>query len=168
MARYKRRIQLIKPSLQLRLTLVFVALGAIGLVLQLLFFTARLAELAVFLPQDGEMFATEVDRILLEGLLVSALVFLPLTFAVGVLTTFRIAGPLYRFEMHLKQLLRGERPGPIRLRKGDQLVDFCELLNRTVASLLATSGTEVGPEPAAEEAEIREAPKAPEERRQVA
>lgn len=135
MSKHKRRIQLIKPTLQLRLTLVFVALGAIGLVLQLLFFTSRLAELAAYLPQDGEMFATEVDGILLEGLLVSALVFLPLTFAVGILTTFRIAGPIYRFEMTLKQILKGERPGPIRLRKGDQLLDFCELLNRTLATL---------------------------------
>lgn len=136
MSKHKRRIQLIKPTLQLRLTLVFVGLGAIGLVLQLLFFTARLAELAAFLPQDGEMFATEVDGILLEGLLVSAIVFLPLTFAVGILTTFRIAGPIYRFEMHLNALRRGERPGPIRLRDRDQLQDFCELLNETIATLL--------------------------------
>lgn len=135
MSKHKRRIQLIKPTLQLRLTMVFVALGAIGLVLQLLYFTARLAEVAAYLPQDGELFATEVDTILLQGLLVSAVVFLPLTFAVGILTTFRIAGPIYRFEMHLNALRRGERPAPIRLRDGDQLTDFCELLNATVASL---------------------------------
>lgn len=147
MSKHKRRIQLIKPSLQLRLTMVFVALGAIGLVLQLLFFTARLAELAAYLPQDGEMFAMEVDSILLEGLLVSALVFLPLTFAVGILTTFRIAGPLYRFEMHLNALRRGERPGPIRLREKDQLKDFCELLNETVASLIEQRDGEADEQP---------------------
>src|SRR5689334_24774257 len=33
----------------------------------------------------------------------------PLTFCVGVVVTFRFAGPIYRFEKYLESLVRGEQ-----------------------------------------------------------
>ena len=63
------------------------------------------------------------------------LIFLPLTYAVGILTTFRIAGPLYRFETFLNQVLAGEKPERFRLRKGDELQDFADLLNAVTEPL---------------------------------
>ena len=67
--------------------------------------------------------------------LTSAALFLPLVFAVGVLTTFRFAGPVYRFEQFLKNVIAGKAPADCRLRKGDHLQDFCQLLNQATAPL---------------------------------
>ena len=155
MTKSQRRIKLIKPRLQIRLTLIFVGLGALALVLQFLLLLARLSEFTVYLPEDGTLLFDRLDGLLTGVLLTSALLFLPLIFAVGILTTFRIAGPVYRFENHLRQIARGERPGRCRLREGDELQDLCELLNRAVEALetgranLPAEG-EAAAEPAAE------------------
>ena len=61
--------------------------------------------------------------------------FLPLTFLVGVLTTFRIAGPVYRFEQFLAAVRRGERPSDFHLRKGDELTDLAALINEATGPL---------------------------------
>jgi hypothetical protein len=74
---------------------------------------------------------------------------------VGVLTTFRVAGPLYRIEMFLKQVARGEKPADCRLRKGDELVEFCEVVNLATAPLRRTEtegGTNVNADPGLHEA----------------
>jgi hypothetical protein len=55
-----------------------------------------------------------------------------LIFLIGVLTTFRIAGPLSRLETHLRSIVQGEEPGPLRLRGGDELQGVAELLNRAL------------------------------------
>jgi hypothetical protein len=62
-------------------------------------------------------------------LLISLGVLLPLSFFVGVLVTFRVAGPLYRFERHLETIAAGQDPGVCRIRKGDELHDFCTTFN---------------------------------------
>lgn len=141
MIQSQRRIKLIKPRLQVRLTLTFVGLGALALVLQFLLLLARLSEFAVYSPEDGNVFFDRLDTMLLGVLATSALLVVPLIFAVGILTTFRIAGPVYRFEKHLRALARGERPGACRLRKGDELQEMCELLNRAVEALESQRAT---------------------------
>lgn len=135
MTKSKRRIKLIKPGLQIRLTMTFVGLAALALILQFLLLMARLSEFSVFLPEDGAILFDRLDSLLLDVLLTSALLFLPLIFAVGILATFRIAGPVYRFERFLEQLVRGEGSGPCRLRKGDHLQELCDLLNRAIETL---------------------------------
>jgi signal peptidase II len=70
-----------------------------------------------------------------EILLVSFGMLLPLTIAVGILVTFRIAGPIYRFESYIKSVLRGEEVGPCRIRMGDEFQELCELLNQVTAAL---------------------------------
>ena len=64
-------------------------------------------------------------------------VVMPLSFAVGVLITFRVAGPVYRLERFLSEVLRGEKPADCRLRKGDELHELCALMNRATAGLRA-------------------------------
>jgi hypothetical protein len=54
---------------------------------------------------------------------------LPLTIAVGVLATFRIVGPIYRFETYLRGVLRGDQLGPCKIRKGDAFGEMCTLIN---------------------------------------
>jgi len=135
MAKYKRRIKLIKPSLQLKLTFVFVGLSAMALLLQFVLLANSLSQLALLLPNDGMLLVDKMAPMLFGALATSFVVFLPIVFAVGVLTTFRIAGPLYRFEMFMNQVIRGEKPGDCRIRKGDQLQDFCVVLNEVTRPL---------------------------------
>lgn len=144
MAQYKRRKKLIKPRLQLKLTLVFVGLSALSLLLQFILFSSRLTNVALELPNDSGFLLQKSSGLLLETVLISFLLFLPLTFVVGVLTTFRIAGPIYRFELFLDAVRRGENPRDFRLRKGDELQEFAELLN-TVTQPLRGSTSEESP-----------------------
>ena len=140
MADYKRRKKLIKPRLQLRLTAVFVGLSGLSLLLQYVLFQNRLHGAAIQLPNDGAVLLSMTNGLLAEVLLTSFLVFLPLTFLVGVMTTFRIAGPLYRFEVFLERLRRGERPEDFRLRKNDQLHEFADLLQAATAPMRTAEG----------------------------
>ena len=95
------------------------------------------------LPQDGLLLLDQLGELMLAILLGSFLVLLPVIGLVGILATRRWAGPLYRFERFLEQLVEGARPGDIRLRDGDELTRFADLLNRATAPLRA-DGTDSG------------------------
>jgi len=135
--KYKRRKKLIDPGLQLRLTGAFVAMSALSLLLQFLLFAQYLSDAAAALPHDGPVLASGINGLLGKTLLVSFAVLLPVTLAVGILVTFRVAGPLYRFTQFLGSVSRGEHPGECRIRKGDELHEFCALLNRVTEPLRA-------------------------------
>jgi len=126
---HKRRVKLIQPKLQLRLTAIFGGVALTSLLLQFLLFMQMFSELAVRLPNDALIVLSEMRGELLGVLGFSVLVLLPLTFSVGVLVTFRIAGPVYRLERYLEQVARGERPRDCKLRKGDELQNLCDLVN---------------------------------------
>jgi signal peptidase II len=135
MTRHKRRIKLIQPRLQLKLIFVFLGMAASSMLLQFILFTSNVTEVATALPADGLILVEELPALLYRTLVVSFLLFLPLMFFVGVLVTFRIAGPLYRFEVYLKQVIRGEKPEDCRLRQGDELQNLCQLINEATAPL---------------------------------
>ena len=137
--RHKRRIKLILPRLQLRLTLTFLGFAALGFLVQFLLVLAGLPGLAAKLPNDSQPMLEGMQALLLRSFVISLLVFGPILFWVGVLSTFRLAGPIYRFRVFLGQVMRGEHPGECRIRKKDQLQDFCTLLNEVTAPLRAQS-----------------------------
>lgn len=140
---FRRRQKLIKPRIQLQLTLFFVGLAALSLLLEFVLFTNTLTSAALTLPNDGPLLLEQASTLLLTNLVVAFLVFLPLTFTVGVLATFRFAGPLYRFEVFLRQIKRGERPRDFCLRKGDELQEMAALLN-DVTRPIRTAPQEAG------------------------
>jgi hypothetical protein len=137
MRKSRRRTTLIQPRLQIRLIAAFLGMSTFALVLQFILFVSRLSDLAADLPQDGPLVLERVPDHVLWTACVSFGVLLPLTFIVGVLVTFRIAGPVYRFERFLKEIIRGEKPADCRLRKGDELQELCRLLNEATAELRA-------------------------------
>ena len=133
---YKRRfLRLVQPRLQIRLMLAFGGVAATGLLLQYLLFVLVLSRAAEGLPQDGLLLLDQLGEVLLTILVGSFLVLLPVVGLVGILATHRWAGPLYRFQRFLEELAEGGRPGDIRLRDGDELSGFAELLNRVTAPL---------------------------------
>ncbi len=131
----RRHVRLIKPRLQLKLIGIFVGLSGLGFLLQSLHVGLRLSELAATVPEGGTYLMAVMPELPLEILLVSFGMLLPLTIAVGILVTFRIAGPVYRFEKYLQQVIRGEEVGPCRIRKGDEFQELCELINQATAPL---------------------------------
>lgn len=136
MAKFKRRKKLIKPRLQLQLSMTFVGLAALGLMMQSLLFMERLSELSFTLPNDGSILMSVMGETMTRIYLMSALVFLPLTLVVGVLLTFKLAGPAFRMERYLRDIRAGKYTGPCRIRKGDKLEELCDELNATIAYLV--------------------------------
>ena len=73
---------------------------------------------------------------------------LPITATVGILATFRIAGPLNRIEAFLTEVRDGSKPADCIIREGDELRELCDLVNEVTAGL-----REPGVDPAASERE---------------
>lgn len=135
MKKYRRKRKLPKPRLQMRLIGWFVAVSLIGLLLEALLLASSLTELTSRLPSGGAAIHDELTSMLAGTMVASVLIVCPLTVLVGVLATFRLAGPIHRFEQHLSALARGEDPGPCRLRRGDELQELCVRLNDAVEAL---------------------------------
>lgn len=133
--RYKRRNKLIRPRLQLKLVTVFAGIAVLALLLQCLLFYRTMTAMAVHLPHDGLIVMSEVNDQLGHILFLSLGLLLPATFWIGILVTFRIAGPVYRLENYLQQVARGERPEDCRLRKGDELAELCVAVNQATRPL---------------------------------
>jgi len=131
MGRNQRKKNLILPGLQLKITLVFLTMSMAMAVL--------MGYLMVVTVGDQTAGEFEILPVILPSILksfvITLVVMIPTTIAVGVLSTFMVAGPLYRFEMFLNSVIKGENPPDCRLREGDELKDFCKLLNRATAPL---------------------------------
>ena len=127
--RHLRWNKLIKPRLQLRIVVAFAAISLISILMQLLLMQSRIAELAATLPSGGDYVVDALPGTMGGILISSTLLVLPLVTSVGILMTFRVAGPIYRFETYLKQVARGESVGPCRIRKDDDLQELCEAIN---------------------------------------
>lgn len=144
----RRRVKLILPRLQLTLVGWFLAVSVVGLLLQSALLGAFLTRFAADLPEDGARVAEQAMEMLVGALLASLVLIVPVTLGVGILTTFRIAGPIYHFERYFEALARGEWSGPCRIRKGDALQETCEKLNAAVSALRAARGGDSGREAA--------------------
>jgi signal transduction histidine kinase len=136
-SKYKRRIKIIKPRLQLKLVGVFVGLAALSVLLQSVLLANRLTNLSVNVPVGGQYLVDAMPSIISEILIFTFGLVLPLIFAVGVLITHRIAGPIYRFEEHLKDVAEDRASGPCQIRVGDELQELCDAINNAVKHLQA-------------------------------
>ena len=125
----KRKQKLTKSGLQLRLTLVFVTLSCMSALFQVFLINRSMLELARTHGQSGDPMLAALPSILGQNLVITLLVLVPLMLVVGVLVTHRVAGPVYRFERYFQALLRGEDPGPIHLRRRDELHELAGLVN---------------------------------------
>lgn len=127
--------KLIDPSLQLKLTTWFLATTAVGLLFQFLLITNQLSVLALDLPGEPTKNYEALARATRNTFFLSMLVILPLTLGVGILTTFKFVGPVYRFKEFLTRIANGEKPADCVIRKGDEMQDFCRLLNEATAPM---------------------------------
>ncbi|MEM7309303.1 MAG: hypothetical protein AAF682_21645 [Planctomycetota bacterium] len=151
--RHKRRIKIIKPRLQLKLVGIFVGLATLSVLLQSILLARRLTQLSAEAPAGGDYLVDALPSIVLEILVFTFGLIIPLIFAVGVLITHRIAGPIYRFEQHLMGIVKGEKVRPCKIRDGDELQELCQIINMATETLSKRGADEVdSAEPAAEDA----------------
>ena len=97
-----RSRKLVSPNLQLRLSLWFVGVVTAGLLLQSILVSRNLTALAQTVPGDAAALHAAFSKAAWNTLWTSLLVVLPLSVGVGILATFRLAGPLARFRAFLE------------------------------------------------------------------
>lgn len=126
---HKRSNKLPKPGFQLRLAGSFLGIAALALLVQMLLLGLRLTELASELSVGGVELKRALPDLLMGVTAFSFGILMPLALALGVLITFRTAGPIYRFERYLQAVALGEPQGECRVRKGDEFQELCDLIN---------------------------------------
>jgi hypothetical protein len=131
----RRSQKLVKRDIQLRLGALFAGVSTLCLLLQWLLLSSLLANAARKMPVGGEYLLDLVPALLNQTLLLSAVIALPLTLVAGIYATFRISGPIYRFECYLREVIRGTQLGPCKIREGDALAELCDLINEATEPL---------------------------------
>ena len=117
----RRKVRIIKPGLQLKLCLVFLGVGITCILMQFTLLSETLSRIAMQNPDHSVNLAGSIYQALWRHLFITFALLVPLTLAIGIMVTHRVAGPIYRFENYLKSIACGENPGPCSIRKGDEL-----------------------------------------------
>lgn len=126
----KRRQQKLVPgSFQLRVALGLIGLSALALGIQFLYLCARLTFLAQRVDAAEGNVVEALPGLMLELFVLSVLVLVPVLFIVAIMTTFRIAGPLYGLERYLRSVADGNAVGRFSTRKGDRIDGIRDALN---------------------------------------
>ena len=138
----KRHIKLINPGVQLGLGARFLGLAILTILFQALVMNWLIIDSAVSMPEGGAYLVDLAPTLLLKAIGLSLVLVLPTTLIVGVLSSFSLVGPLYRFEEYLKSLLAGEQVDACRIRSKDKLHGLCGLLNQATEPLRAQNSQE--------------------------
>lgn len=138
-----RRQKLVNRGLQIRLTAKFVGLAVLSMSLQFLFLGYRLLGALEGVEGRGGDLAGELPGLMLETLAISLLLILPAMVVMGVMLTFRIAGPAHRLETYLNQVAEGAATSPCSIRDRDELQTLCEALNGALQPLLQSTGSPI-------------------------
>ena len=136
----RRKKKLIEPRIQIRIALLHLTTSMLAALVQAVVVVYLLMRIADGLPHDGLELKSELPNILGNSLLVTILLLVPLTMIVGITSSHRVVGPLYRIRQYLTQLKAGEKPAPCKVRENDELQDFCELVNAVTEPLRRAEG----------------------------
>lgn len=72
---------------------------------------------------------------LLATFLFQLILIVALSIAINLFVSHKIAGPVYRYELTLRRILKGELSSEVRTRQGDQLKPLVDSFNRLLQSL---------------------------------
>lgn len=135
---FRRRRYLIQPKFQLTL----IAFNAILAALTIIIFYAQ--NIAAFTELSGadieELQANEyIQEVIQEEetklrriFSLTSLVVLFLMVVGGLILSNRVAGPIYRMQTHMKDLLDGKDVGPIKFRDKDFFLELAEQYNEVL------------------------------------
>ncbi len=136
---YRRSVLLINPKFQLRYSL-YVCSWLVGLSLIYPLIIYSLFEL--FIGRIGTGVKIPVERMdamkheILILLVILQALFLCVTFLISLFVSHRIAGPIHKVKMFLKEVHEGRIRADMRLRKGDHFQDVAEHFNSAMATVL--------------------------------
>ena len=134
---YRRRQYFIRKEFQLRY---------IGLILFVMLFSAIIAGYTIYY-NSWALLGTKLANVYPQGQLVSIFRSVNIRFAgtmifvsmlcigIAIIASHRIAGPVYRIMKFMETLTAGDYSQRIRLRKGDELKDLAESINKFVDKL---------------------------------
>jgi methyl-accepting chemotaxis protein len=131
--------KMIKPALQLKVILAFLLLAGISAFTQAIILSRAVGTLAGRAGEEESRLLLEARELVASNLLLSFAIVTPVFLLVGVLVTHRIAGPVYRFEQHLRQIAEGKDPGACRIRPNDELHELCNWINKALERMRGTS-----------------------------
>ena len=134
--KHRRKVRLINPGLQLKLTLMFLFVSVTCNLVQCTLLIGSIIEVT----ENSPHVARVLNSSLWKHLLITLGLLIPLTLSVGILVTHRVAGPCYRFEQFFKSVAAGNDPGVCRTRKGDELTELCEAINDAMEYMRAQAG----------------------------
>ena len=137
---FRRTRFLISTRLQLRY---------VWLILLMIFFTAAVCSYTVY--YTGMItFAEKLSSVYPQGrliaminmvnirILINILLLTPLVALVGLYLSHKIAGPIYRMEEHLADMVSGNFSSHLVLRQGDELIGMADKINKLSDSLRVT------------------------------
>lgn len=125
-----KRTYLVNKPLQLKYA---VWIGGALLVMALLVQVHTYLTIESILPNLFSSAVGRQVRTIQTWLLVNSLIYLALVAFLSVFLSHKVAGPVYRFETAIREMLDSGDPGRrIALRKGDELQSLAELLNRLI------------------------------------
>lgn len=123
--RFRRRIFIVNFKLQLVFIFYSVFISSIVVGSNLVF-------QSVVLPRISP------DGVWQWGAITGALVVCAIIYVsiwVGMVISNKIAGPIYHLQAHMKSVNSGERPGPLKLRKGDFFTEIVPEYNDLIQRL---------------------------------
>ncbi len=140
MSNYKRKIILINPKFQLKISAYFAFLTVLNIAI---FYACIRYFFQVFvnmgqeigLPNNHVYFMFMEDQMLTMNIvfLISSIITIGLLMLFGVFISHKIAGPLYRFCNHLNDIADGKKEASeIRFRDGDFFQEVAESYNKTL------------------------------------
>lgn len=131
MAVYKRRIFLINPKFQYRVTLFIVIFALIATAIYPFIISDLFEKMAAISPEKADSLRY-AKRELLQVLLLIEAVILGFLFIFSIFLTHKMAGPMYKLKEHLKAIRQGGEIKHVFFRKGDYFQDVADEVNLTL------------------------------------
>ncbi|MBF0118244.1 MAG: hypothetical protein HQK79_05365 [Desulfobacterales bacterium] len=119
---------LINKKMQLKITIKYIFLFLFySIFLGIIFFVIIWPEILNYVPHS---LINDISHNLILTLLIFALPLFFTAIIFCIILTHKIAGPLHQIENKLDKLIKGEEVDLIRLRKGDELTELANKLNK--------------------------------------
>ncbi len=123
-----RKVRVVDWRFQYRMVAVSLSVVLLGL----LVFAAVTALFYGISAAAGQAPSPEVLLLILPPLLLNDLAIMVVAIVVGIVTSHRIAGPVYRIAADIDRVLDGERGVRVSLRRRDALSDLAEKVNALI------------------------------------
>lgn len=129
-----RKIFIINPKFQLKLSLLICGLVLLGSVIYPKTIYDLFEKIIALQPELAQRYI-ESRQSLLNVLFLIEGAFLGLAFLIGIFISHRIAGPMYKMQNYLKNYRTGEIDYPLNFRDGDNFQEVADELNHTIDHL---------------------------------